>query len=100
MASDSQVESEGEGLDGESTRPSRYKLSLEEVEDLLGAIHTTLGIQEEKKEQLSLHNQMYQGLGEQKKEGVPGCMRSWWKLSRKSGKTFLFEGSKMQVSFL
>lgn len=43
----------------------RYKLSLEEVDDLLLAIHTTLGIQEEKK--VLLHNQMYKGLGEQKK---------------------------------
>lgn len=33
----------------EPSRPLWYKLSLEEVEDLLGAIHTTLGIQVDKK---------------------------------------------------
>lgn len=69
-ASDSQRESDVEEVDGESTKTSRYKLSLDEVEELLGAIHTTLGIQEEKKV-LSLHDQMYKGLGEQKKEGFP-----------------------------
>lgn len=51
-------------MDGESTRTSQYKLSLEEVEVLLGAIHSTLGIQEEKKS-LSLHDQMYKGLTEE-----------------------------------
>lgn len=40
--------SDSQGEDGVSTRTSRYKLSLEEVEDLLGAIHATLEIQEEK----------------------------------------------------
>ncbi|XP_040197835.1 uncharacterized protein LOC120930723 [Rana temporaria] len=33
---------------GEDSRSSRYKVSLDEVDDLLSAIHTTLEIQEEK----------------------------------------------------
>lgn len=69
-SSDPQGESEGEEAEGESTRSSRYKLSLEEVEELLGAIHTTLGIQEERKK-LSLHDQMYKGLGEHKRKVFP-----------------------------
>ena len=46
--SDSQEGSDGEGQDQESKKPSRYKLSLDEVEDLLGAVYTTLGIQTDK----------------------------------------------------
>lgn len=67
---DSQGESEAEGGDGDPVRPSRYKLTLDEVDDLLGAIHTTLGIQDERKV-LSLHDQMYEGMGEQKKKVFP-----------------------------
>lgn len=40
---------------------SRYKLTLEEVEDLLKAVYTTLDIQEEKTP-LPLHDKMYQEL--------------------------------------
>ena len=69
-ASDSQKESEGEGKEGKSSRNSRYKLSLEEVDDLLGAIHATLGISEEKKA-LSLYDLMFASLGEQKKRVFP-----------------------------
>ncbi|PIN97262.1 hypothetical protein AB205_0124080, partial [Aquarana catesbeiana] len=68
--SGSQDESEGENQDGESRRPSRYKLSLDEVEELLGSVYTTLGIQVDKKP-LSLHDQTYKGLGEQKKKVFP-----------------------------
>ncbi|PIO24691.1 hypothetical protein AB205_0000360, partial [Aquarana catesbeiana] len=68
--SSSQDESEGENWDGESRRPSRYKLSLDEVEDILGAVYTTLGIQVDKKP-LSLHDHMYKGLGEQKSVPSP-----------------------------
>lgn len=45
-------------------RSSRYKLSLEEVDDLL-EVYTTLEIEEEKA-QLSVHDKMFQGLGEVK----------------------------------
>lgn len=44
-----QADSEGEGLEGVFRKSSQYKLSLEAVDDLLGAIYTTLGIQAHKK---------------------------------------------------
>lgn len=47
----------------------RYKLSLEEVEDL-GVIHTTLGIQVDKK-LLTLYDLMSQGMGKQKRKCFP-----------------------------
>ena len=63
-------ESDEEAQEGDSRKPSRYKLSLEDVDHLLGAIYTTLGISTEKKT-LSLHDQMYEGLGEQEKKYFP-----------------------------
>ena len=68
--SDSQEGSDGEDQDGESRKPSRYKLSLDEVEDLLGAVYTTLGIQTDKKP-LTLHDRMYRGLEEQERKVFP-----------------------------
>ena len=50
-------ESEGEE---DSSRAARYKLSLDDVGDLLNAIYDTLDIQEEQV-QLSRHDLMYQG---------------------------------------
>lgn len=57
----------GEGSEEEKgnraeVAPSKFKLSLEEVDGLLGAIRVTLGLSEEK--ELTLHNCMYAGLGE------------------------------------
>ena len=49
---------------------SRYKLSLEEVDELLKAIYTTLEIAEEKV-QVSLHDRMYQGLEQTKRRVFP-----------------------------
>ena len=49
---------------------SKYKLSLEQVDGLLKAIHETLGLEEERKE-LSLHDRMYAGLGEPKIRTFP-----------------------------
>lgn len=49
----------------EDSWASRYKLSLEEVDDLLKVIYMTLEIQEERVE-LSVHDKMYQGLDETK----------------------------------
>ena len=69
-ASNSQKESDSERRQGRTPKASRYKLSLEEVEDLLQTIHTTLGIVEEKKT-LSLLDQMFSGLGEEKKAVFP-----------------------------
>ena len=69
-ASSSQEESDSEKTEAGSSKVSRYKLSLEEVEELLETIHATLGIVEEKKT-LSLHDQMYSGLGEQRKRVFP-----------------------------
>lgn len=46
-------------------RASCNKLTLEEVDDLLKPVYTTLDIQEEKM-QLSIHNRVYQGLEEAK----------------------------------
>ena len=51
-------------------RNSRYKVSLDEVDDLLEAIYTTLDIQEEEV-QLSLHDKMYQGLDASKHKVFP-----------------------------
>lgn len=39
---------------------SKFKMSLEDVGELLKAIHATLGIEEEK--ELTFHDQMYSGL--------------------------------------
>ena len=63
-------ESEEEAREGDSRKPSRYKLSLEDVDHLLEAIYATLGIQTEKKP-LSLHDQMYEGLGDQESKNFP-----------------------------
>ena len=63
-------ESEGEAQEGDSRKPSRYKLSLEDVDHLLGAIYTTLGIPTDKKT-LTVHDQMYEGLGEQENKFFP-----------------------------
>ncbi|XP_077319390.1 uncharacterized protein LOC143941218 isoform X2 [Lithobates pipiens] len=54
----------------EDSRGSKFKLSLEEVDDILKAIYTTLKIQEEKV-QLSVHDKMYQGLDETKRRVFP-----------------------------
>lgn len=54
---------EEEEEEEEADAPSRYKLSLEQVDSLLKAIYATLGMEEEKRE-LSLHDRMYEGLGE------------------------------------
>lgn len=65
----STIDSEEEEVEEES-RSSRYKLSLEEVDELLKAIYTTLEIQEEKA-QLSVHDKMYLGLEEIKHRVFP-----------------------------
>ncbi|XP_073476117.1 lamina-associated polypeptide 2, isoforms alpha/zeta-like [Aquarana catesbeiana] len=62
-------DSEEEGEEAE-VAPSKFKLSLEEVDGLLKAIHVTLGLSEEKKE-LSLHDRMYAGLNEPKGRTFP-----------------------------
>lgn len=63
-------EEEAEEVNEASSPSSRYKLSLEEVDDLLRTIHTTLNITEDKA-QLSLHDKMFQGLGEEKHRVFP-----------------------------
>lgn len=67
--SPSQSEDSDEGEEGENL-PSRFKLSLEQVDGLLKAIYTTLGLEEERKE-LSLHDKMYAGLSEHKNRNFP-----------------------------
>lgn len=63
------MDSDKEGEEAD-LRTSRYKPSLEEVDDLLKAIYMTLGIQEEKI-QLSVHDKMYRGLDESKHRVFP-----------------------------
>ena len=50
--------------------PSKFKLSLEDVDGLLRAIYATLGLSEEKRD-LSLHDRMYAGLCEPKGRTFP-----------------------------
>lgn len=57
--------SEEEEDEEKEASSSRYRLSFEEVDDLLKTIHTTLNIKEDKA-QLSLHDKMFQGMGEVK----------------------------------
>ena len=59
-----------EGDEDKDPTPSRYRLSLEEVDDLLKTIHTTLNIKEDKA-QLSLYDKMFQGLEEVKYRTFP-----------------------------
>lgn len=76
-------ESEGEEKSGSSgsdkegeekaVSSSYYRLSLEEVEDLLKTIHTTLNIED--KTQLSLQDKMYEGNDKAKHESSIGCSR-------------------------
>lgn len=61
-SNDGSEEEEGEGVE---VAPSKFKLSLEEVDGLLGAVHVTLGLGEETKG-LTLHDRMYAGLSEPK----------------------------------
>lgn len=64
MATDLLVSSDSNDknpLEGLSVGPSRYKLSLEEVDSLLGSIYQTLDIEEDKAV-LSRHDLMYQGM--------------------------------------
>lgn len=61
------LDSEVEVDQNDSTRGSKFKLSLEKVDDLLNVIYETLDIQEEKF-QLSRHDEMYYGL--ERKERV------------------------------
>ena len=63
--------SSGESETEEETgSPAKFKLSLEEVDNLLIAIYATLGLGEEKKD-LSLHDRMYAGLCEPKGRTFP-----------------------------
>ena len=55
----------GSEFEEEAESASKYKLSLEEVAGLLKVVHATLGIEEER-EELSLYDQMYAGLGDTK----------------------------------
>ena len=64
--SEDSEESEGESVG----HPSKFKLSLEEVDGLIRAIHLTLGLSEEKRD-LTLHDRMYAGLGESKGRVIP-----------------------------
>lgn len=57
-------------VQAESNKSAEYKLSLGEVDDLLGAIYDALEIQEEEA-QLSRHDMMYQGLGKKKARVFP-----------------------------
>ena len=61
----SKEDSEEEEEEGAQSRPTKYKLSLEQVDGLLRAVYITLGLEEDKKE-LSLHDKMYAGLEEPK----------------------------------
>ncbi|XP_077335506.1 uncharacterized protein LOC143981511 [Lithobates pipiens] len=56
------MSSEEEADEVKETSSSRYKLSLDKVDDLLKTIHTTLNITEDKA-QLSLHDGRFQGMG-------------------------------------
>lgn len=62
--------SDTEPRDRESTRGSRFKLSVEDVDDLLKAIYTTLELKEEEV-QLSKHDLMYKGLHKRKSRVFP-----------------------------
>lgn len=85
----------------ENVKASRYKLSLEEVENLLKAVYNTLEIQEEKA-QLSVHDIMYQGLEGTKQRVFPVHMvltetiKKEWKDPEKG--TFFFPFSQKEIS--
>ena len=53
-----------------ANRATKYKLSIEEVDELLGAIYDTLEIEEEES-QLSRHDKMYAALGKKKDRVFP-----------------------------
>lgn len=69
--------------------PSKYKLSLEQVDGLLRAIYATLGLEEGAKKKLSLHDRMYAGLSEPKNHTFPvhavitETIQEWSELERK-----------------
>lgn len=66
--SDSPRSDEEEGEEKEASS-SCNRQCLGEVDDLLKTIHTTLNIED--KAQLSLHDKMYQGMGEVKHQVFP-----------------------------
>ena len=101
--------SDAEEDDDRDRSSSRYKLSLEEVDDLLKTIHATLNIKEEKA-QLSLHDKMYQGLDEVKHKNFPvhkvlsDAIRREWKdperapfFSKSLKRRFPFDEDEAQV---
>lgn len=93
---------EEDPLEGTSSGNSRYKLSLEEVDELLAAIYDTLDIREEQV-QLSRHDLMYQGLQETKARVFPvhkvlsEAVRKEW--ADPERKPFFLEMFKEKVSF-
>ncbi|PIN88341.1 hypothetical protein AB205_0081150 [Aquarana catesbeiana] len=107
VATESEEEADEEKESSSSS--SRYKLSLEEVDDLLKTIHTTLNITEDKA-LLSLHDKMFQGMGEVKHRMFPvhkflsETIKREWKdperapfFSRSLKRRFPFEEDSTQV---
>ena len=70
QASSQMDSASGSEVEEDSSRGARYKLSLEDVGELLNAIYETLEIREEPV-QLSKHDQLYQGCSAQKTKVFP-----------------------------
>ncbi|XP_077336773.1 lamina-associated polypeptide 2, isoforms alpha/zeta-like isoform X2 [Lithobates pipiens] len=70
ISPDSSDTDSGQEEDQVTSKASKYRLSLEEVDELMGAIYDTLEIEEEET-QLSRHDQMYEALGKKKARVFP-----------------------------